>query len=660
MDTFVPNLNDAAERERFGPVLRQALTIRSTEERLLALFGEGKLFGTVHTCIGQEFTGPAVAAALREGDTVFSNHRCHGHFIAVTGQVESLVAEVMGRATGVCGGVGGSQHLHHRGEQTFYSNGVQGGIVPVATGLAYAHRLEGRGAISVVFVGDGTLGEGALYESMNIASRWDLPLLVVLENNLYSQSTHQQQTLAGGIEERFAAFGLETARSSTWQWGALLDEVRASADAVRASGRPRLHRIDTYRLMAHSKGDDDRATEEVEAYRRRDPLTLLVERFASQPWLDHEMAGIRERVERAVASAEAAPFGPRPAPAGPAPPVAWRPAAFTRERVVTSVRDAIADSLEHDPKTVVIGEDVESPYGGAFKATAGLSERFPGRVRNAPLSEGSLVGVGNGLALAGWHPIVEIMFGDFLTLAADQWVNHAAKFAGMYGGGVRVPLTLRTPMGGHRGYGPTHSQSLERLFLGEGGTRVLALHHRASPGALYRELLREPDLPTLVIENKLLYGVQADPQPPAGFRLVVSDGRFPVSRLQPEGPADVTLVAIGGLSVEAERAVVLLLEEHEVLVDLFLPTQLFPLDISFLLESVARSGRLVTAEEGHGFASIGSEIIARVLEGARGRAIACARVHAEPGPIPSSRPLEAQCLPGAATIVNKVLEVVRG
>ena len=157
------------------PLLQQVFAtsylIREVERRLLELFTAGKLFGTVHTCIGQELVGVAVAQSLRPGDFLFSNHRCHGHFLARTGNVDGLIAEVMGKQTGVCGGRGGSQHLCDL-QHGFFSNGIQGGIVPVAAGLAYSQQLRGNENIAVVFIGDGTLGEGAVYEALNIASKW--------------------------------------------------------------------------------------------------------------------------------------------------------------------------------------------------------------------------------------------------------------------------------------------------------------------------------------------------------------------------------------------------------------------------------------------------------------------------------------------------------
>jgi 2-oxoisovalerate dehydrogenase E1 component len=285
---------------RFPDELERALTIRLTEQRLLRLFAEGRLFGTVHTCIGQEFVGVAVSRALKPQDTLFSNHRCHGHFLAYCNNVVGLVGEVMGKTVGVCGGRGGSQHLHQDG---FYSNGILGGTTPVSTGLAFAHKLKKTGGIAVAFIGDGTLGQGVLYESMNLASKWDLPILFVQENNGYAQSTNQTQTLAGDICARAEAFGIISAHSDTWDWRTLLDDVAESVRYVREEGRPRFHRVDTFRLMAHSKGDDNRSDEEVEPYRQRDPINKLLEQHADDPRWKEMLERIEARIEAAVVEA---------------------------------------------------------------------------------------------------------------------------------------------------------------------------------------------------------------------------------------------------------------------------------------------------------------------------------------------------------------------
>ena len=644
--------------QQYAEVVRLALLIRKTEQRLLELFKQGKLFGTIHTCIGQEFVGIAVARALQPQDNIFSNHRCHGHFLAYRQNLVGLIGEVMGKSVGVCAGRGGSQHLH---QENFYSNGVQGSIAPVSTGLAYGQKVRGTNGITVVYVGDGTLGEGVLYESMNIASKWEVPLLFVCENNLYAQSTNQAQTLAGSIRGRAEAFGIESAHSDTWHWPELLEAISESAQLVRETSKPRFHQVDTYRLMAHSKGDDNRPESEVAPYWERDPLVLLADQYASDPRFQELNSEIDHLIDQAVAEAEASPFSSDDlvGATNVADARVWEPRSFTRERVVDSVRRGLEKGLDADERVMLIGEDIESPYGGAFKCTMGLSARFPGRVRNTPISEAAIVGVANGMALSKLLPVAEIMFGDFLALAADQWINSAAKFQWMYNGKVNVPVIVRTPMGGKRGYGPTHSQSIEKHFLGVPGTTVLCLHHRYSPAQLYRDLFAHISGPTLVVENKILYTRYVNPDPPAGYSLVFSPETFPTARLMPKQSPDVTIVAIGGMSVEAEEAMMRLFEEEEILAELFLPTRLYPFDAGTLADSLAKSRKLLVVEEGQGFVSLSSEILAQVVESFGHLNVRCRRLTASGCPIPSARPLEEQCLPNTDAIVRKASELVR-
>lgn len=642
--------------DQLARLTAQAILIRSVEERLLDLFSRGKLFGTVHTCLGQEWSGVAVGAQLRAGDFVFSNHRCHGHYLARTDDVEGLIAEIMGKQTGVCGGRGGSQHLCRDG---FFSNGIQGGIVPVAAGLAFAQRLRGTDNLTVVFIGDGTLGEGVVYETFNLASKWNLPLLIVLENNLYSQSTSQAETLAGEICGRAEAFGITASRSNTWQPESLVNHVAEVMQTIRRDQRPAFLQIDTYRLAAHSKGDDDRAREEVQRYRDQDPIGQFQQSYpdAAQQALDTA----NERIDLAVSIADVAAF----ANAVVTPTVrqtsvpTWKPVKVaTPERGVTLICNALGRALERDERVVLVGEDIESPYGGAFKATKGLSHRFPGRVRNMPISEALIVGLGNGLALAGMIPVVEIMFGDFITLAADQLINHASKFRYMYNEQVQVPLVVRTPMGGRRGYGPTHSQSLEKHFLGLPDTLVLATNHRYDPGDLYDTLFATLDRPTLVIENKSLYGQRVDAVLTDGFVLEHDDERFPTTRIRPEGAADVTIVCYGEMLREVESAIVQAFDEHEVICEVICPAQLYPLSLSPIVESVARSGRLLVIEEGIGFAGFGAEVIAQVQESKATPAPSVRRLASQEHPIPACAPLEKMMLPHAASIVQALLEMM--
>jgi TPP-dependent pyruvate/acetoin dehydrogenase alpha subunit len=278
--------------------------IRRFEETLLDLFAAGELAGTTHTCIGQEADAMGVVSCLDpEHDVVVSNHRCHGHYLAFTGDVDGLLREVMGREGGVCGGKGGSQHLC---AGNFYSNGVLGSTVPLAAGMAFAERERGAGGIATVFVGDGTLGQGVVYESFNLASLWKLPLLVVLEHNRYAQSTPSELQIAGDVQARAAAFGIETERLDTTDVLAVQDAAERAVEHVRGTGTPFFLVVDTYRFSPHSKGDDFRDPEEIAARRELDPLAVAGAHLDedARRAIDEECAA---RVAEAVEGALAAP-----------------------------------------------------------------------------------------------------------------------------------------------------------------------------------------------------------------------------------------------------------------------------------------------------------------------------------------------------------------
>lgn len=635
-------------------MFHRAYLVRAVEQQLLDLFAAGELSGTTHTCIGQEMSAVALAAALdRSKDIVVSNHRCHGHYLAWTDDADGLLAEVMGKATGVCGGLGGSQHLCAPG---FFSNGVQGGIVPLAAGLAFAQKIAGSGGIVAVCIGDGTLGEGVVYETFNMAAKWQLPLLVLLENNLYAQSTAQAETLAGDLCARAAAFGIATLRTDTWRYEDLAGQLRGAARTVRRECRPMFVCVDTYRLAAHSKGDDDRDPREIDEYRRRDPLTRFVaEQGAAQ---ERELGAIRARVADARERALRAPLldlGSRESDARRNPALAWRAAVPEAGTQLAAINRALDEWLAEDPRVLLLGEDIRSPYGGAFKVTRGLSDRYPDRVINTPISEAGVVGIASGLALGGRRPIVEIMFGDFLGLCFDQLLNHAAKFRGMYNGRVTSAIVVRTPMGGGRGYGPTHSQNLEKHFVGIPGLSVIVLHARAPIGRLYAALRDRVD-PTLIVENKLLYRERAEAALPEGYEALETAGPFPTTMLRPPGAPDITVVAFGRMSVLAERAAAELVAE-EIGLELVFPLEVSPFDPRPVLESVRRTGRLVVIEEGAAHFDLASEVIAAVAEDDRTGRVAVRRVAAKPRPVPSSLPLELEVLPSAAALEAACLEL---
>jgi len=627
--------------------------IRQSESLLLELFTQGLLSGTTHTCLGQELCQMSVVRALgHPDDAVLSNHRNHGHFLTYSGHFLGLIAEIMGREAGVCGGIGGSQHLayHH-----FHSNGVQAGMSAVGVGQALARKIRGSDGIVAVVVGDGTLGEGLLYESLNLASIWNLPLLFVLEHNGIAQTTPTAQTIGGSIEARGLAFGLSTWRLDDAEPD-FLHQVEGVVESVRG-GRPGLLIIDTERLGPHSKGDDLRDAAELERIRERDPLMRIGDSLDDEVRSDIEEQA-RYFMSEVRAMAEASPEASmlmaersilRPAQAGQ----------VASPRVKGNVRAQLNAALDHllasDPSVILLGEDMHEPYGGAFKVTQGLSTRYPDRVISTPISEAGIVGTGIGLAMSGFKPVVEIMFADFVTLAMDQLYNHAVKFPGMFRD-VSVPLVVRTPSGGRRGYGPTHSQSPEHLMSAVPGLTVVYPSHRHDVAQLLTDAVSRWPNPTLFFEHKLLYGEAADP---GSYEVLPGDdvgaALFPTLLRPVPGTPDVTIVAYGGMLPFVERFAEELRAE-ELAVELVVPSLLSPLPKAGLLAHLMTRPAIAVFEEGYAEGGLGASLGAALAEaGYRGR---YRRLNAPPVPIPAARSLEHLVIPERQQMLDAVVDLL--
>ena len=275
---------------------RSMLRIRRFEETVLEEFSRGRFFGTTHTYTGQEANAVGVLSNLNSDDIVVSNHRSHGHFLAYGGNMHSLFAELMGKISGVCGGRGGSQHLQW---QNFYSNGVLGGTAPIATGMALAEKYKGNDVIVIAFFGDGALGEGVLYEALNLASLWAAPILFILENNRIAQTTPIDLNLAGDVASRFTAFGIHAKQMDTSDVVVIHSAANQALAEVRKNASPQALILNTNRFGPHSKGDDTRPKDEIrKIMETRDPLVIHANRINSD-----EIFTIEEEVSNEVAQA---------------------------------------------------------------------------------------------------------------------------------------------------------------------------------------------------------------------------------------------------------------------------------------------------------------------------------------------------------------------
>jgi pyruvate/2-oxoglutarate/acetoin dehydrogenase E1 component len=337
------------------------------------------------------------------------------------------------------------------------------------------------------------------------------------------------------------------------------------------------------------------------------------------------------------------------------------------ETQLESIRNALERALDRDPRIVLLGEDIADPYGGAFKATMGLSTKFTGRVINTPISEASITGLASGMALRGLHPVLEIMFADFLTLCADQIVNHASKFCSMYDGIDTLPMVVRAATGGYRGYGPTHSQSAEKIFFGFPNLTITAPSQFHDSGLLLEKAIESRDL-ILFMEHKLLYAqkvlITNRESHYKGFDLSrKNSGIAETIVLTPceEGETPmITIVTYGGISFDVFSAARAVFLEEEITCEIVIPATIKPLQIIEILESARRTGRVLIVEEAHLSWGWGSEVVAQIVQSCF-ESLRCpvVRLAAKDQIIPCARSLENVVLPQQQEIVWKILSLAK-
>ena len=325
-------------------------------------------------------------------------------------------------------------------------------------------------------------------------------------------------------------------------------------------------------------------------------------------------------------------------------------------RVQQALNEGLHDLMRTHPTVMVIGEDILDPYGGAFKITKGLSTQFPDRVLTTPISEAGIVGLGTGLALRGYKPIIEIMFGDFVTLIADQLINQVTKMTWMYNEDLAFSLVVRTPMGGRRGYGPTHSQTIEKQFFGVPGLCIAAISNSYSSASILRHAVLGAGKPVLLVENKLLYSQPeheaADIEKHFGLRYRCAGSGFPTVVLESDAP-DITLVTYGGMLGLTLEAAMRLRKEEELACEVVIAHQLSPIEIDPIADSVKRTRRIVVIEEGVMQWGWGAEVLGQIsairLEAPP------QRVGSKPTPIPAARTLEDAVLPQVDDIIRAAI-----
>ncbi len=654
------------DRQRLEAIYRTMLRIRRFDEGVTALFLEGLVKGTAHSYVGQEAVAAGACAALTRDDFVVSHHRGHGHCIAKGASLDRMMAELMGRVTGYCKGLGGSMHIAALDLNILGANGIVGAGIGIGTGAALSNKLRGNGAVGVVFFGDGATNEGIFHECLNIGSLWKLPVVYLCENNQYGLSTSfRDSTSVDRVSKRAAAYGLPGATIDGNDVLAVHAAVQEAVDRARSGGGPTLIEALTYRWGDHSMRANlprYRTDEEVVEWRKLDAVARFehvletTHGFARaaleqiQAEVDAELAAAKQFAvaspEPTLADLEDAVYAPHYTPSEP------RPAGPARElSFAEAVKEALAQEMERDPRVFVLGEDV-GRIGGIFAATRGLIDKFGAdRLRDTPISEAGIAACAVGAAITGLRPVAEVQIFDFITHMMDMIVNQSAKFRFMLGGKPTVPLVIRGPQGGGIRLAAQHSQSLEAWFTHVPGLVVLAPSSPYEAKGLLASAIRE-DNPVIFLEHKLLYVGKKGLVPEESYAI-------PIGKAVVKRPGqDVTLVATLAM-VESALQAATRLEAEGIDVEVIDPRTLRPLDEEAILRSVRKTSRLVIAHEGWKRWGFGAEVAAMVAEHAIDWLDApIVRVGARDAPMPYNDKLERLVIPSVEDIEDAVRAVV--
>lgn len=655
------------------------LRIRSFENRIYQLFLQGSIPGTVHLYAGQEAVAVGVCTNLLDNDYVLGTHRSHGHYIAKGGDMRRLMAELYGRRDGCCKGKGSSMHVGDFSKGMIPAIAIVGANIPISDGVALSFRMRNTRQVAAAFFGEGAVNHGMWHEGANLAAVWDLPLILVCENNLYAASTHISKTSkVQKISDKSQAYGM---RGVTVDGNDVMAVHKIAGEAIRdaRNGRgPTLIECLTYRHGGHSRGDPAtyRPKEEVEQWLSKDPIPrfrskLIEEGFLTPTKAQEIEAKVEADVDEAVKFAETSPQ-PEPETAledcyDPSPIEAEEPRESGEKQLTISqaIREALREEMLRDDRVFLIGEDIgtKGGFGGPFGVTLGLSEEFgTERVRDTPISESAIVGTAIGAAVMGMKPVAEVQYGDFIFCAMDQVVNEAAKLRYMSGGQVKVPLVLRVPTGA-TGRGAQHAQSPEAFFLHTPELKIVAPSTPYDAKGLLKASIRADDGPVLFFEHKLLYGSKGYRSEKAALQVVgpVPDGDYLIpfgkAKVRREG-SDVTIVA-KLLMVYKALAAAEELSRDGIEAEVIDPRTLAPFDKETVVNSVKKTGRLVVVEEDTKTNGWGAEVVATMAEEVIDYLDApMKRVSALDLPIPAAPPLERYVIPSEERIVQTIRRIL--
>jgi 2-oxoisovalerate dehydrogenase E1 component len=654
-------------RDEMLALYEKLVLLRRFEATAQVACRKGESPGFFHLYIGEEATAVGICAHLTPRDWVTSTHRGHGHALAKGMAPDVLMAELFGKASGCCGGRGGTMHLYDGGIGLFGTNGIVAAGVGHATGVGISARLRDTGAVCVAFFGDGAINHGGFHESINFAAVQKAATVFVCENNLYATAT----PLSMATLNKAAAYGIPGVAVDGNDVLAVHAAMSAAIERARRGDGPTLIEAKTYRTVGHHEGDPVvgiyRTQDEIDRWALRDPVKLfrerLIEEFAIAS--SAELTEIDDRIENQVQNALTfARNSPAPNPvtvrrhvyAEPLnPPEALAPrsgSTLVTTGWLDAVRDGIAEEMRRDPHILYFGEGI-GERGGTYAHTKGLWQEFGGRrVVDTPISEQGFTAAALGASATGARTIADLMFADFLFEAAGQIVLQASKLRYMSNGQMHAPMVIRVGSGAVRSAGPHHSGTYHTVWAHIPGLIVAMPSTPADAKGLMKTALRAGD-PVLILEPKALFASKG--AVPVGQHFVP----FGVARIARAG-GSITIATAGQLvptSLEAAGELAKDGIECEV-IDL---RTLMPLDVATVADSVRKTHRLLIADEGYAMCGIGAELGQAMNELAFDDLDApVGRVHSEPYPHPLAPILEQTMLVDATKIAAAARQVIAG
>lgn len=633
--------------ETLRSLYEQLLRPRLIEEKMLKLLRQG-VISKWFSGIGQEAISVGCTAALQPSELLFTMHRNLGVFTTREVPLERLFAQWQGKTLGF---TKGRDRSFHFGTLDYGIVGMISHLGPqlsLADGVALANKLEQKPEVALAFTGDGATSEGEFHEALNVAAVWQLPVIFVIENNGYGLSTPvNEQYRCENLADRGKGYGM---RALTIDGNNILEvyrTVRSLAEELRANPEPVLLECRTFRMRGHEEASGTKyvPNELMDAWAQRDPISNFAAWLQQQGIIDEELTDqltkkIRKEIDNGLKKANAAPE----------PEVDYEqevrdvyapfedeeiePSGKSKDiRFVDAISEGLDEGMQRHERLVLMGQDI-AEYGGVFKITDGFLEKYgPGRVRNTPLCESAIIGVGLGLSLKGWKSMVEMQFADFVTCGFNQIINNLAKLH--YRWGAPADVVVRMPTGGGVGAGPYHSQSNEAWFFHTPGLKIVYPSNPRDAKGLLLAALADPN-PVMYFEHKALYRSLTGPVPEGYYTT-------PIGKAERVRSGEAVSIITYGMGVHWALD---LCEAEGIDADILDLRSLLPLDYEAISETVKRTNKVLILHEDTLLGGIGGELSAwiseHLFEHLDGPVM---RVGSMDTPVPFAKNLEAQFLP---------------